>query len=757
MTDYLSIHRALSQLSANDRLVLNLNQNSGEPRYELAKTSEHKHKFTLFSPSKQADNQRINRENLEMTRTIHRALVNRYGDAGSAIFQKVFGDDPIGNVTASKLRKMFALSNELEARVCQTRFRQSMLDLTPKQRKRYERNALTTLGLAPGRIADLKVKAQVLFSETPSSPQEIQAQNGKLQRYLSELSKTKTAIERKLQEKQNDPIVQQLSGRIRSQLLGDIAALREAVNSRIEANGQQISSNAFRVDNVKGGFENVYDGAILTLNELANRYEVAGKPLPEQLGALIDKVTRERSQLFTQPGPNGKLVPLPGNTVITLDDLKKLDPIEKNLQKELKAVCDLERPPLMTRQEMSEFFRQGRVENLNKAKWPVITRQLSVTGFNKPIKVTSTIAPAKNLALSGAKLTDVNGVTSMDTKTAHSCNLAVTSLTDEQGNKLFTGVRHGVNCAYGIENDAERTQRNMGKAREVVLAALETRPDLLARARAGETVELPMVSTSLLTPSDGVNGAEKTYLNEQIASWRNICDANGVCSIAVPDGNGGSATLRIKPKVLTFNFGVNFFSHTKLGHILTLGGGWANSERINNQAIGELNRAVQAQLARPDLPQKDREIITTLLAQVNELLTTKSYASGSVNPFAAPARIAILAEKCGFVPCFNCKSGKDRTSQMDAEIKTIIAQFEAGGKPEINPGEQQKALTKNMLFNAGNLELQKYSTGLAGYKLQHVSLSTFKDRVAAVPSLAALFSSQQEVEEFLGGGTVVPR
>ena len=77
--------------------------------------------------------------------------------------------------------------------------------------------------------------------------------------------------------------------------------------------------------------------------------------------------------------------------------------------------------------------------------------------------------------------------------------------------------------------------------------------------------------------------------------------------------------------------------------------------------------------------------------------------------------------------------------------------------PEINPGEQQKALTKNMLFNAGNLELQKYSTGLAGYKLQHVSLSTFKDRVAAVPSLAALFSSQQEVEEFLGGGTVVPR
>jgi hypothetical protein len=86
-------------------------------------------------------------------------------------------------------------------------------------------------------------------------------------------------------------------------------------------------------------------------------------------------------------------------------------------------------------------------------------------------------------------------------------------------------------------------------------------------------------------------------------------------------------------------------------------------------------------------------------------------------------RLAVLAYHLGDTPVWNCKSGKDRTGELDAEAKFLAWQIDAYGKvPEPDhkrtPEEQMQLF--QMIANSGNLEMQQLNTGLLGYKLERV-------------------------------------
>ena len=44
------------------------------------------------------------------------------------------------------------------------------------------------------------------------------------------------------------------------------------------------------------------------------------------------------------------------------------------------------------------------------------------------------------------------------------------------------------------------------------------------------------------------------------------------------------------------------------------------------------------------------------------------------------SRLALVGHLMGETPLFNCKSGKDRTGQLDAEVKSLAAADESGGR-----------------------------------------------------------------------------
>ena len=96
--------------------------------------------------------------------------------------------------------------------------------------------------------------------------------------------------------------------------------------------------------------------------------------------------------------------------------------------------------------------------------------------------------------------------------------------------------------------------------------------------------------------------------------------------------------------------------------------------------------------------------------------------------------MALLTSKLGLTPAYNCKSGKDRTGQMDSEIKFLATRIASEGRapqPGAELGVHERDLYRNVVLNAGNHEIQHLNTGHAGYK---VKLSSITRRLGSLIS-----------------------
>jgi phosphatidylinositol-4,5-bisphosphate 4-phosphatase len=79
----------------------------------------------------------------------------------------------------------------------------------------------------------------------------------------------------------------------------------------------------------------------------------------------------------------------------------------------------------------------------------------------------------------------------------------------------------------------------------------------------------------------------------------------------------------------------------------------------------------------------------------------------------------MLAFEIGAVPCWNCKSGKDRTGMLDVELKREAVALHQNS--ELAPGspltDDHQRLLQQALLYGGNFEVQTYNTGAPGNKV----------------------------------------
>ena len=381
---------------------------------------------------------------------------------------------------------------------------------------------------------------------------------------------------------------------------------------------------------------------------------------------------------------------------------------------------------------------------LNQRPWEVVSKTISASVGNRPVELKSTIAPAGRLGHSAGSPRgpiaegypdDVNGYMCHTADTNHAVNLAVSSLAvGEPGGaqKLaFSGVRHGVHCAWEIRSDAARAEANKNRAREAVIAAFIAKFDVAGTAeqlpQADEngttTVNLSMTSVSLLTPdmfrrafnlSSGSN--ESRMLSEQNAAWDAIAQ-EGV------DFEYNGRQIHIQPQILKFNFGVNTGAVNWPGFVKFFIGGWDVSDNMNGVAFGALRQEAETFIQNhPEAPRTPA--VSTLLEQCRRALEAKAERTDSHDAYKLAARIAVLSQLIGNVPCWNCKSGKDRTGEMDVECKflsTLIARCEQIPEPGARLTEAQKGLFRSIALEGGNFDIQKMNTGLAGFKTGGVS------------------------------------
>ncbi len=145
------------------------------------------------------------------------------------------------------------------------------------------------------------------------------------------------------------------------------------------------------------------------------------------------------------------------------------------------------------------------------------------------------------------------------------------------------------------------------------------------------------------------------------------------------------------------------------------------SERMRTRAA--LGPLIDATATHAVAARQRATLAQELLDQVREMHRDGSYRTAGKEPYKMPARLALLGHMLGLKIAFNCKSGKDRTGELDAEVKHLRLQMELTGhvphyERDRTPVERDHF--HEVLTHSGNFEMQRLNTGYAGFKLHGV-------------------------------------
>ena len=320
---------------------------------------------------------------------------------------------------------------------------------------------------------------------------------------------------------------------------------------------------------------------------------------------------------------------------------------------------------------------------------------------------------------------------------------------EEYANTLAQQVKDGTSEIPDIAGKL-RTESSKMMAKEALAAAVVSDPQKMQAALDGETVDVSLNSISLVTPDalrarfkTGDSSDEKTMLAHQTESLKAL-GGSGEVKLNIRDESGTLKSITVRPKVRTFNFGVNqgavATSKGVLGPRTPLWGramGWGFAARMNNPELqgllGDsgsrtLGGAVAAKITQmkesSDEPTRQQAVLLEQAAtQAKEIWRSQSFSRGGREPYKMVSRLALVSHLMGETTLYNCKSGKDRTGQLDAEVKYLASVGNTTGqipRPEEAPTDESRRMRTNFALNTGNHEVQQMTVGLKGYKLKGV-------------------------------------
>ena len=402
-------------------------------------------------------------------------------------------------------------------------------------------------------------------------------------------------------------------------------------------------------------------------------------------------------------------------------------------------------------------------EVLNETEWPNIKdRELQAPKIvdwnerhsNTALTATVNLTPAAKFTPVYRALLGANqGVCSRDNQSVRAVNafrseMRIKCQNDPQRNIDFVAVTHGSHGPPDIENEQDRLVIARSRVSDIVNITANADPGKLRWNDKEQVYDIDIVSINLETASVIDKGFERMMphfqalkeANDNAEPYEVMIDKD----IAAQHGYQDlPSPIRVKPRFIPFNVGVNLihrFEQTTKGKITQ-----GSASKQHRAAIEETNRqskdiligneekpALAGQL--PTADKKYAELRSSMQTQVKAL-----YGQGSLwdpgdnsgqDAYAYSARIALLAHLSGAAVNFNCKSGKDRTGQINNAIHHEMIRIATSDDPKQMPSyntafnDIDKKSYNYIHEHAGRLEVCDANTGLRGMK----SLITVKNQ-----------------------------
>lgn len=357
------------------------------------------------------------------------------------------------------------------------------------------------------------------------------------------------------------------------------------------------------------------------------------------------------------------------------------------------------------------FIRDNKVlDKLNSAKWKEIISNKEGVGTSK--LTPANVAMAKSLDLPYLAKYAESGFCSESVKIpldpkigSRLSNLWHGEFITEEKTVKLDYLRSSSLIHFGEESEQLRSQVTSNNINELLSVA-----HALTKSRGIDTTKIRFVNIDLQSPQGLVDGTdiEKLTIREQREALAEF----------------SNKTIFVNNEETKFD--IKSINATSYEMSYRDSDGWAFSLEQKMDLLNILKESFNS------LSNERKKIFKKTFSNALELVRADSDLTTPAERFAQLSRIAVIAIESGAIVHFNCRSGKDRTGYLDAEIKFLAYQIERENQgletsqPASAVLEEEMDGWKLALLDSGNPDIQKLNTGKTGSKLDRGDL---KERV----------------------------
>lgn len=401
--------------------------------------------------------------------------------------------------------------------------------------------------------------------------------------------------------------------------------------------------------------------------------------------------------------------------------------------------------------------------NKDKNSWKTLSKDITITGKNgRPLQASLTSVPASEMGIF-TNLKHGGGISSSDSNIEHASNLWKTEAktAGKDGKVLFSAIRH------------RNTRGTEMATKEVILAAAVEQygAKALQESPKDKVWEVKMGNIQLMSPpkkplSKVLFSSDKNKAAQQTEAFENFFDKTIEMPILDTNGEEKTVKLKLKNSSFLFNFGSNSMHYNyggamvkssydqnkksfeklfgkeflkSLEEIFKTDKNFLkkeNKDYILNQIFskkfdkssGEVGKYLdELKEEKKKHPENSKEIdlktkkIINLSKQILDLWLSTHGRGIKSNPAAIQTRLAALLYLIGYPITFNCKSGKDRTGEVAAEINDLVMAMEANDGEAPDPykklTDKEKVQASEVYDATQSDEIASSNTGFRGLKV----------------------------------------